>query len=225
MDLPIVQVFYTWELCLAEFNYGMKYSRTLEFIHFSDTFLIYAPDASKSSLVEMERASRLFFEFVLLRQIPLRGAMACDEFYADKSNGVFLGKALVEAHGFGEGFDWIGYVLCPSAIENMSLVGLPASQGGYANYYKAWDAPMKNGSKSTKALLCGTNLGNGQDVFVRALEDMKTRTQEEMARKNCPPDETAKVTVKYDNSIRFLNHFNLPNSESDPTSSHRFGPQ
>ena len=32
--------------------------------------------------------------------IPARGAIACDKFYADKVNALFFGEALLEAHRY-----------------------------------------------------------------------------------------------------------------------------
>jgi hypothetical protein len=205
-DINLVNVFYRWEVCLNELHTTLKRYPTLGFAHFSDTFLIYAPDASKNSFVCIEGCSRWFFQYVILRQFPLRGALACDEFYADKPNGVFLGKALVEAHEFGEQFNWIGYTLCPSALSRFQdpEISFPPCP---ANYRRS-DVPTKSGMAETVALLCGS--GRGRD-YIQALEEMKRLAIEDLTRKQRPPELISRVTVKYNNSIGFIKQFEVTN--------------
>jgi hypothetical protein len=145
---PLENVFFAYSICLEEFRRqeqrAGKWSSKLELIHFSDSFLIYTTDDTAGSFAALEMASRHFFNFVLLRGggFPLRGAMACDDFYADRSSGVVFGKALVEAHEIGERFGWIGFVLSPSAVSRMAdpKINLPANE---RLNYREWNAPAK----------------------------------------------------------------------------------
>ena len=129
--------------------------------------------------------------------------MACDEFYADRLSGVFFGKALVEAHAFGERFDWIGFVLTPSAVLRMAdpEVNLPAN--GRLNY-REWKAPTKKAKRDVvveeqvAAYLIGASSPiNGQNIYIPKLESM--------AQRNNNPE----VKVKYSNTIHFLKHFGV----------------
>ena len=65
---------------------------------------------------------------------------SCAEFLGDKSNQIFLGKALVEAHKYGERYNWLGFVVCPSAQARMNEIGLPPDER--LNYRKR-DAELK----------------------------------------------------------------------------------
>lgn len=152
-----------------------------------------------------------FFEMAILRNIPLRGAMACDEFYADETNRIFVGKALVDAFRFGEKCNWVGFVLCPSAVCQIEKMNIPATRGIYGRY-QLWGVPTKQkipheaepfeekivgGSEKLRALLCGAAFGNGRD-FMGELKRMSERT------------DSPKDKAKYANSIQFLHHFGIP---------------
>lgn len=196
----IVNAFYQWELCLWDLkNWSDKYP-DLEYAYFSDTFLIYAADDSAKSFEHIESASRWFFQIALQRNIPLRGAMACDEFYADKPKAIFLGKALVEAAKTEQKYNWIGFVLCNSSIQRMNEIGLPTDQR--LNYRK-WSLPARSDKVEGKpeelvALLFGSSYStNGQNTLIQELEKMAERETD------------IKVREKYENSLKFLNQFGV----------------
>ena len=194
------EVFHTiYEKCLHEKEWleakGNNALRKFEFAHFSDTFLIYTPNDTLNSLAAIQWASKSFFETMLSHQIPLRGAMTCDEFYADRSNDVFLGKALVEAHEFGEKFNWIGFVLSPSATCRMTELGFPATNGDNSNDYKQWDAPTKRDKELVMAHFLNTNTAFGTQTLEQILMSMAAKTS------------NPEVQQKYDNTLRFLRHF------------------
>jgi hypothetical protein len=196
----IVNAFYQWELCLSDLkNWSARFPE-LEYAYFSDTFLIYAQDDSAKSFVHIEAASRWFFQIALQRNIPLRGSMACDEFYAEKQKAIFLGKALVEAAKTEQKYNWIGFVLCNSAIQRMNQIGLPADQR--LNYRK-WLLPARSDRIEGKpeevvALLFGASYPtNGQNTLVHELEKMAELETD------------SKVREKYENSLKFLNHFGV----------------
>jgi len=86
---------------------------------FSDTFILYAVDDSPESFNAVAEASCLFFSSRLETFIPLRGAIACDSFYADHVNNIYFGEGLIEAHKYGEAQNWIGFVMCPSAKKQL----------------------------------------------------------------------------------------------------------
>jgi hypothetical protein len=196
----IVNAFYHWELCLWDLkNWSDRYP-DLEYAYFSDTFLIYAADDSAKSFRHIESASRWFFQIALRRNIPLRGAMACEEFYADKPKAIFLGKALVEAAKAEQKYNWIGFVLCNSVVERMNEIGIPADQR--LNYRK-WSVPARSDKANGKseevfALLFGASYPtNGQNTLIQELEKMVEHETE------------VTVREKYENSLKFLNHFGV----------------
>ncbi|RJR46390.1 MAG: hypothetical protein C4576_10920 [Desulfobacteraceae bacterium] len=76
-----------------------------------------------SSFAELDHISRWFLYFLIESHIPARGAISFGEFYADKKNSLYFGKALIEAYEYGESQDWIGFVLCPSAETKLNKMG------------------------------------------------------------------------------------------------------
>jgi len=155
-------------------------------------------DDSASSFAEMDHVCRWFAYFLVFQEIPFRGAIACDEFYADTNHNIFLGKALVEAHEYGEIQDWIGFFLCPSAVEQLGNMGLPADE---RLHYRQVDYPMKKSSCGLQPTLPACVIGNyakmnGINPAIKALESMKSKLNN--------PQETCRVRKKYENTIQFL---------------------
>ena len=191
-----LSVFCTYSMCLEEFRWQQEHHKKwggLKFVHFSDSFLIYAPNDSAGSFAAIESPSRWFFNFLLQREIPVSGAMACDEFYADRANGIFFGKALVEACKLSESLNWIGFVLCPTAITQLSKIGLR----GYKLYYREWDAPTKEKSLVSTSAYFINHAMNGKNIFVPLLEGMAARIED------------PKIKKKYENTLSFLKHFGI----------------
>jgi hypothetical protein len=210
----IIHAFDRVERCLLEAKQKSLCDHKLRRAWFSDTFLFYTEDDSSSSFGAIDSLSKNFFEMALLRNIPMRGAMACDEFYADETNRIFIGKALVDAFHFGEKCNWVGFVLCRSAVCQIEKLNASVPRDIVSNGYELWDVPTKQKivrgtepseetivecSEKMQALLCGVQLGLGNgSQFMRALKAMSERT------------DSPKDKVKYTNSIEFLNHFGIP---------------
>jgi hypothetical protein len=173
----------------------------VEFVWFSDTIIFYSTDDSRISFQAVAEASRCFFDELLDSKIPVRGALAFGDFYADKANGIFLGEALVDACKYGEKFDWLGFVLHPSALARMEEVGQPVSD----LTYRRWDAEFKTGKpktvakESVVAYLVGPGSilpVSGGNPYLNALEEMAGEV-------DCGSHKR-----KYLNTIQFLRHCN-----------------
>lgn len=163
---------------------------------FSDTFLIYSENDSASDFVAIDMVARWFVHFLIMAKIPVRGAIACDDFYADSRSNLYFGKALVEAYEYGEAQDQIGYLLCPSAVARLNAVGLPADKR--LDYAYA-EIPFKNGKEPANAVkeLPSCILGswmilNGENQCLRALREMMQEAKDEP------------ITRKYVHTIRFI---------------------
>jgi len=156
----------------------------------SDTFLFYTSDDSPDAFQTIEHISRWFEALMLKEEIPLRGALACDDFYADETSRVFFGKALVEAHKYAEGQDWIGFVLTPSAERHARELSLLPSE-----FYRSWPVRFKRpqAAETLQAfILDSISLGpTGGDV-PRALKRMAQRVAD------------PNVKLKYTRTIEFL---------------------
>ncbi|MGD0253937.1 MAG: hypothetical protein ABSC01_14725 [Verrucomicrobiota bacterium] len=126
--------------CSDELEYHAREFKNVNLVSFSDTFLLYTSDDSRASFQAITDVSRSFFDELVLAGIPVRGALAFGELYADETNNLFLGEALIDAYEYGEKFDWLGFVLHPSSLKRMSEVGQPVSQ----LYYKKCLVECKN---------------------------------------------------------------------------------
>ncbi len=159
---------------------------------FSDTFLLYSSDNTKSSFIEIDLTTRSFISDLILAGIPVRGAMACGDFYADKHNNVFFGQALIEAYNYGENQNWIGFVLSPSADEQLTEVGLPANK--MPSKYARWNIPCgKLDPGSLPAFIIGASgKTNGRNPWLDKLSEMKNRLND------------SRIIEKYENTISFI---------------------
>jgi hypothetical protein len=177
------------EYCARERGFG-----PVEKTWFSDTFLLYSPDDSPLSFSAIETTTRFFVYFLVSHGIPVRGAMSCDDFYADKRNNVFFGKALIEAYHYGENQNWIGFVLSPSCVEQMAAIGLPADQ---RLDYAYWNIPYKRMDETLPRslpayILGGSAEGSSRNVILDKLREMRARLK------------CSDHIAKYENAISFI---------------------
>lgn len=188
------QVFEIYENALRRLQSSThRQGNKVECLWFSDTFLIYTKDNSAAGFSAIDQISRWFIYFLILDNIPVRGALACGDFYADTSNRIFLGKALVEAYEDGEKQDWIGYLLCRSAVDQMSRVGLPAD--GLLHYIIA-DIPTKDkktGMRRPACVLGSWLKEKSENTLLRSLLEMQEKCS------NKP-----RIERKYKNTIEFI---------------------
>lgn len=105
-----------------------RLQRVVRVAWFSDTFILYTSSGSKRNFVLIEQASRLFFLTLVRREIPVRGALTYGPLYANKKCNVYIGEGLIDAYRYGEGQDWLGFVLTPLAVAQLDKIGLPARQ-------------------------------------------------------------------------------------------------
>jgi hypothetical protein len=203
-ECGLVAGFVEIDRCLQEVRSTEQFGGNTESAWFSDTFLFYSSDDSRSSFCAVAEASRRFFDELLVSRIPLRGALAFGDFYADKANSLFLGKALVDAHEYGERFDWLGFVLHRTALQHMAEVSQPVKD----LYYKRWEAPFRSRTaktvekESVVAYLAGPGSIKpvvGGNPYLEALEEMASWADSESHKR------------KYLNTIQFLKHFAEPN--------------
>ena len=133
-------VFTVYATAIERARKTLERQPTVSSVWFSDTFLIYTSDDSAQNFAFIDQVSRWFVYFLLTTaSIPVRGAISCGNFYADRSSNLYFGPALVEAYEYGEAQDWIGFLLSPSAVTRLDSLGIPA--GGLLNY-SYWNVPF-----------------------------------------------------------------------------------
>jgi len=171
---------------------------TIEKVWFSDTFILFSPDDTALSFCAIESAARWFVDSLVSRGIPIRGAISCADLYADKQNRLCFGKALLEAHDYGENQNWIGLVLTPSSVEQMTVIGLPADQ---RLDYRYWTIPYRRPDEALPTTLPALVIGGsilGYNHCLDELRKMKIRFED-----------TDYIT-KYENTIRFIEAMQCP---------------
>jgi|SRR3972149_6801264 len=144
---PWVKVFDVYARAVESLRRGgFARSRVRRFT-FSDSFIIYTVDDTAYSYRAIDSFCRRFILSLIRFQIPVRGAMAFGKLYADPRSYLYFGEALLDAYRVSESLDWIGFVLCDSAKNRLSEIGLPVDQRlNYAN----WAVPVK-GAKHTNS--------------------------------------------------------------------------
>ena len=183
--------------CTDELECCAQPFESVNLVSFSDTFLLYTADDSRASFQAIDDVSRSFYDESVLAGIPVCGALAFGEFYADEANNLFLGKAFIDAYEFGEQFDWLGFVLHPSALKQMSEVGQPASRLCYKRHLVECKNPKTSAIKRKCVVAYKTGPGSimpvtGGNPYLKAMEEMRDSTKSKRHRK------------KYRNTIRFL---------------------
>ncbi|MBC9249925.1 hypothetical protein A9179_06510 [Pseudomonas alcaligenes] len=160
---------------------------------FSDTFIIYSRSDSLQDFAHVESAARIFFQLLILKNIPVRGCISHGKLYSQAKQNVFVGPALIEAHRYGEALDWVGFCLAPSVEEKLKD-DLPLEQR--AHYRKVSDRKILRKAEAEYLYAFAFNNGtvNGKNPYRKALETMQ---------KKSPPE----AAQKYVNSLDFLNRF------------------
>jgi len=192
-----IDVFSYYTKAVEHFIEDFGFEPRIEKTWFSDTFLLYSRGNAPSSFAAIEATTRWFVYYLISDGIPVRGAMAYGDFYADKENNIFFGQALIEAYHYGENQDWIGFVLCPSAVNQMAAIGLPANK---RLNYAYWNIPYKKHKKadgilqkSLPAYIIGGSVEiNGRNPCLDKLLEMKGKLTD------------SGLVKKYENTISFI---------------------
>lgn len=173
-----------------------KHARKLniETAWFSDTFIIYTKTGEAEDFRDIDHVCRWFVYFFVTSRIPVRGAISYGSFYADKPNSLFWGTSLIEAYEYGEAQDWIGFLLCPSSVVQLDVLGLPAAK---RLNYAYWHIPFKKSfspltNKLPACILGQWTQSNEENLCISTLREMITRFDSESIR------------VKYQNTIDFI---------------------
>ncbi|MFP4674386.1 MAG: hypothetical protein ACLFO5_07345 [Opitutales bacterium] len=183
-----------YEQSLEELAESPGRSTRVNYTWFSDTFLLYTNDDSAASFLDIEILARLFVGGLVLRQIPMHGALSCGGFFAHAEDNIFIGPALVEAYRLCEDQNWIGFVLSPSALKQLVAVEIGVDALMKYRYYNIPRKKGKNPRHGLPALILGWPKRNdGRNDCYESLKRMR-----ECAGK-------CSVRRKYDRTLRFLN--------------------
>jgi hypothetical protein len=172
-------------IALPKKRHGVTYS------WFSDTFIIYSRGGKDQDFAYVEHVGRLFFQSLILHQIPVRGALTYGNLYSQSSKNIFVGPALIDAYYYGERQDWLGFVLTPNVFSRLTETTVDLR---YRMHYRLVTEPgiiKHQPSTPVYAFAFNNGMVNGRNPYLSALKAMKEKAGQGNAH-------------KYENTISFI---------------------
>jgi len=150
-------------------------SKGLSYSWFSDTFILFTKGSSEKEFALIEQASRLFFQNLILKEIPVRGSLTIGGLYTLQKNNIFIGEALIDAYEYGEKQNWLGFVLTPSVHAHLKGGSLELERR--AHYRHVDDPNIITHKKPDNVYAYAFNNGsvNGKNPFLKSIHAMKTQ--------------------------------------------------
>lgn len=168
-----------YEEAVAKLEIGAASKRSLgiSYSWFSDTFIIFSRGNSLEEFTWLEQTSRLFFQRLILANIPVRGAISHGKLYSNLERNIFIGEALIEAYEYAEDQDWLGLLLAPSVFDR-----LDGTQLDVRRRYNYRHVPLQGVMRScdpSRVFAYAFNNGtvNGANPFLTAIRAMKRRAE------------------------------------------------
>lgn len=190
------EVFGVYSRAIERFRKDAFDEHLIERSIFSDSFVLWAVDDTARSYRAIDSFCRHFVAEMIQQSLPIRGAMAFGEFYADKVASLYFGKALVDAYKLSESQNWIGFVLSESVCEQLSALNLPAQE---RLNYALWNVPLKldksreSSIQELPAFIIGHSPARTSvDPIIRILKSLQLRVQ------------ARSVQQMYENAVHFL---------------------
>ncbi|WP_152417573.1 hypothetical protein [Methylophaga lonarensis] len=189
---PISKVLQVYEMVLKSVQQEHPDDETVGISQtwFSDTFILYTRGSSEHEFAKIEMASRLFFQRLILKEIPVRGALTVGPVYTNRSKNTYVGKGLIDAYEYGEDQNWLGFILTPSVFKHLSGSTIPINQRAF---YRKIDASVlkKKSSSNVYAFTFDNGRINGKNPFLNHLNNMKIEVDD-------------KIKIKYENTENFI---------------------
>ena len=119
---------------------------------------------------------KLFFQKLILQQIPVRGALSVGKLYTQKKKNIILGEALIEAYEYGENQKWLGFLLTPSVFRHLQNGSLRIDR---RLHYRKVDIPgviTHPNPKNVYAFAFNNGTVNGKNPYLNAVLAMKEKS-------------------------------------------------
>jgi hypothetical protein len=100
---------------------------------FSDSFLFYSKGESKHAYDALRRAACNFFDGCTMDKLPLRGAITYGELWANKREGIYVGKGLVEAVKHADSGKPFRLLMVKSAVDQARKIGFTPENHRFKN--------------------------------------------------------------------------------------------
>jgi hypothetical protein len=149
---------------------------------FSDSFIIFSRGDSDREFSLVEQAGRLFFQKLILRRIPVRGAITVGKLYSQLKRNIFIGEALIDAYEYGEGQDWLGFILTPHVYKRLEMSSLNLENRAH---YRAVGRPVITHPhwENVYAFAFNNALFNGDNPYLDAVREMRKAASEDYKQK------------------------------------------
>lgn len=194
------QVLYDYREAVKTLDTFKRRYPDMRHVWFSDSFLVYSPDASCESFAAMELVCRWFMTALLGHCIPVVGSISCGRLYCDEAHSLYVGPALVEAVRWQEGQNWIGLVLCPSCITRLGE--LNQSTRDYKHYVEVPNPPFLkpplNASRPCTVCILDNWIREGDSGPPACLSNLRRM-------RDMQEDKT--IVAKYEQTIAFIEEY------------------
>lgn len=188
MQIRLEDVLEIYEKALGKLEKNQQ--QGISYSWFSDTFIIFSIGNSDLEFASIEHVSRLFFQDLVLRKIPVRGSLTIGPLYTDQEKNIFFGEALIDAYKYGEAQKWIGFILTPKVYSHFKGTELCLED---RTFYRPVDQRIFKKKKEEKekyletdnvyAFMFDNGAVNGKNPYLRAISDMKQNSAENFAEK------------------------------------------
>ena len=105
----------------------------LEFVSFSDTFVIFTQSLDLSAYPWFLLQCTQIIERSIEIQLPVRGSISVGIAYTSTNPIIITGKPFVEAFEYAEDQDWVGLLLTPTATKALRAGGLEPLYHDFVN--------------------------------------------------------------------------------------------
>lgn len=173
---------------------GPKQPKGLSYSWFSDTFIIFTRGSSLEEFGLIEQAARLFFQRLILHEIPVRGAISHGDLYTQQEKNIFLGEALMDVYEYGEKQNWLNFVISPSALKALDNLSFPMSERAHYRMVEKKGVITHPVNKLVYAYAFNNGTVNGINPLLKSL-----RTMMDSSPKN--------QKIKYENTIEFIERY------------------
>jgi len=151
-------------------------------VTFSDTVVLYSLEDHHLAFEHIIFAVLRILAIPFLHsQYRFRIGISYGEFHYDDGEGVYVGKALIDAHELEKKQEWCGAVLSHVAFEKVKMTG-----GGRV-YLKEYNVPLKNKRRELQNVINWTlaqhDVIANERLFERGCATLSTETEESIERK------------------------------------------
>lgn len=122
---------------------------------FSDSIILIALDESEESCLKLLFYARLLFIFMLVRKLPVRGAVVAGKLYHNRATAVTLGDALTDAYLLEQQQEWVGVCIADSVWEAYPnlLMAARNPEDALFYYFLEYPIPWKGSAQAAHRIL------------------------------------------------------------------------